>query len=280
MTIVGSRIASERRLPVFVRILGAHQSESRETAFTSILIDDVLAIDAGSLASRLSLDEQYHVRNLLLTHRHWDHLKDVAAFGFNLFSRRLANLSPRQVNLYGLADVRETLDRRLLATDYWLDFFSPIDLADPVFEYHNVGELSAIEVAQYQVRAIPSNHGVPTIGFEVANAAGRKVYYTSDNGPGSARNWNLADPGLLITECTYSNTFRELDGGRMHGHLCPSQLRIELETFAEARGYLPRVVILHINPFCEKDIRQELADVARDLSALIEVAAEGSTYQL
>ena len=80
---------------MIVRILGVHQSESRESALTSILIDDVLPIDAGSLSSRLSLAEQLQVRNVLLTHRHWDHLKDVPAFGFNFFHgwRRIRTLS-------------------------------------------------------------------------------------------------------------------------------------------------------------------------------------------
>ena len=263
-----------------VCILGAHQSESRETAFTSLLVDEVLAIDAGSISSRLSLDEQLQIRDLLLTHRHWDHIKDVAAFGFNLFSRQRSGLGPHPVNLYGLADVREIVNRQLLTTDFWLDFFNPPDQADPVFHYHELAELTTINVGPYQVRAIPSNHGVPTIGFLVSDAAGRKLYYTSDNGPGSGQNWSLTDPDLLITECTYSNSRRHLEGGRMHGHLCPSQLRIELDVFGGARGYLPRVVIVHVNPFFEIAIRNELADVARDLTTSIELSTEGSTYQV
>jgi ribonuclease BN (tRNA processing enzyme) len=265
---------------MFVRILGAHQSESRQTAFTSILVDDVLAIDAGSISSRLSLDSQLQIRDLLLTHRHWDHVKDVPAFGFNLSSRHRAGLSTHQVNLYGLADVREILQRHLLSADYWLDFFSPRDPADAVLAYHDVDELATIDVATYKVRTIPSNHGVPTIGFQVVDASGRKMYYTSDNGPGSAKNWSLTDPGLLITECTFSNALRATEGGRMHGHLCPDQIRVELEGFGEARGYLPRVVILHVNPLFEPNIRRELDEVARDLAASIEVSTEDSTYEV
>jgi ribonuclease BN (tRNA processing enzyme) len=151
---------------------------------------------------------------------------------------------------------------------------------DAVFAYHDVEELTAFDVANYQVRTIPSNHGVPTIGYQVADANGRKLYYTSDNGPGSAKNWNLTDPALLITECTYSNALRETDGGRMHGHLCPDQIRVELEAVGAAQGHLPRVVILHINPLFERDIRRELDAVARELSASIEVSTENSTYEV
>lgn len=263
---------------MFVRILGAHQSESQQTGFTSMVVDEVLAIDAGSLTSRLSLDEQLKLESLLLTHRHWDHVKDVAGFGFNLFSRLMAGLDPSVVNLYGLADVRQILRRNLLATDYWLDFFNPLDSGRPVLRFHEVDENTEFDAGAYRIRTIPSNHTVPTIGFQITNSVGRKLLYTSDNGPGSGENWKIARPDLLITECTYSNAQRAVDSGRMHGHLCPSQLAIELETFGRAHGYLPNVVVLHLNPLYVADIRRELLEVARDLTASIEVSTEGATF--
>ncbi len=39
-----------------VRILGAHNLESKETALTCLLVDDVIALDAGALTSNLPLE--------------------------------------------------------------------------------------------------------------------------------------------------------------------------------------------------------------------------------
>ena len=44
-----------------VRVLGAHQLETRDTRLTSFLIDGVLAVDAGSITSGLTLEEQKSV---------------------------------------------------------------------------------------------------------------------------------------------------------------------------------------------------------------------------
>ena len=41
-----------------IEFLGAHTTETRSTRLSSLLIDDVLALDAGGLTSSLSLAEQ------------------------------------------------------------------------------------------------------------------------------------------------------------------------------------------------------------------------------
>ena len=44
-----------------ITILGAHNTESEKTRLTSLLIDDVLAIDAGALTSSLSFGAQQNL---------------------------------------------------------------------------------------------------------------------------------------------------------------------------------------------------------------------------
>ena len=66
-----------------VRVLGAHQLETRDTRLTSFLIDGVLAVDAGSLTSGLTLEEQESVEAILITHHHFDHCRDLLTFGLN-----------------------------------------------------------------------------------------------------------------------------------------------------------------------------------------------------
>jgi phosphoribosyl 1,2-cyclic phosphodiesterase len=66
-----------------IRILGAHNIETNTTSFTSILIDDILVIDAGSLTTNLSLKEQENLKAVLLTHQHYDHVRDILLLGMN-----------------------------------------------------------------------------------------------------------------------------------------------------------------------------------------------------
>jgi ribonuclease BN (tRNA processing enzyme) len=67
-----------------IRILGAHNVESATSKLVSLLVDDVLAVDVGSLTSSLSLEEQQKVSNILLTHCHYDHVRDLAAVALNI----------------------------------------------------------------------------------------------------------------------------------------------------------------------------------------------------
>ena len=79
-----------------IQILGAHNIETRETRLTSLLVDGILALDAGSLSSGLSIEDQCEVKAVLLTHRHFDKESlispDPARGDFNLASGFSVNL--------------------------------------------------------------------------------------------------------------------------------------------------------------------------------------------
>ena len=69
-------------------ILGCHGGETPRHRSTCFLIDNHLAIDAGALTSGLELDRQAEVDNVLITHAHFDHVKDLATLADNIFGRR------------------------------------------------------------------------------------------------------------------------------------------------------------------------------------------------
>src|SRR4030042_6003439 len=68
---------------MILRFLGTHNAESKNTRLVSFLIDDVLAVDAGSLVSELTFSEQRKIKAILLSHGHYDHIKAVPTFAFN-----------------------------------------------------------------------------------------------------------------------------------------------------------------------------------------------------
>ena len=91
-----------------ILILGAHNIESDKTGCTSFLIDDVLALDAGALTSGLSLAEQRRLQAVLLTHHHYDHIRDIPALGMNFY------LFEKTITLYSTPPVYEALTAHLL----------------------------------------------------------------------------------------------------------------------------------------------------------------------
>ncbi len=254
-----------------VTILGAHQGESAESRFTSILINDDLVIDAGGLTSMLSLEAQFKLRHLLITHQHYDHIKDLGSLGFLLMFHG-------QINVYCTNELKEIVRNTILNHAIWLDFFTWPTQENPTYRHLPIEPLRPVQIDSYTFRAIPSNHVVPTVGYEIKDTDGVTVYYTADNGPGCHHHWLHTSPDLLITEVTYGNSEAEL--AKLVGHLCPSQLQNELEQFRASHGGLPRVIVLHVNPHHANAVRNELAEVGKALNHPIEIAGHRQVIEL
>jgi len=63
-------------------------------------------------------------------------------------------------------------------------------------------------------------------------------------------------------------------------HLTPNLLKEELIAFQKLKGYLPPVVLVHMNPRQEKEIEAEIAVLAKELDISITLAYEGMLLQL
>ena len=250
-----------------VRILGARQGESSRSHFSSILVDGALALDAGSLTSVLTLQEQAGVDNVLLTHQHFDHIKDLASLGFNRLRRG-------QVGIHCTPEVRAAVDATVLNPAIWLNFFALPSPEQPTFVYTPVHPGQCFNVAGYQVRPISVRHAVPAVAYAITSPTGGALLYTGDSGRGSGAGWASARADLIITEVTYCNADTAL--AAEYGHLSPDLLVQELERFRHTQGYLPRVAITHVNPYYESQIADEVAAVAHHLSADIWLPDEGS----
>ena len=257
-----------------VRLVGAHQAESRDTGFSSLLIDGVLALDAGSLASRLTLDEQRAIRWIVLSHYHYDHIKDLPVVCFN--SVPFGGNFHHGKNVYAAPITIDRVRTYLMNGDSWPNFAErPVDRPAAVF--HPIAAGHDYPIGDYTVRCVPSVHAVPTLAIQVSHH-GRSVLYSGDAGPGSGLHWADLSPDHLITEVTMANV--QTDMARRVHHFTPALLAEDLRIFRERRGYLPPVTVIHVNPIHEDDIRAEIAAVAADLGATIALGREDQILEI
>jgi len=254
-----------------VTFLGAHNCVSDATANLSLLVDGRLALDAGNLAGGLGLEAQSRLEAVLLTHQHYDHVRDIPALGMNLF------LSGAALDIYSLAETAAVVQGHLLDGAMYPDFrHRPGE--KPVFRWHTLRPLDTVSVAGCRVRPLKVPHSVPAAGYEVVAADGACLFYTGDTGPGLEDCWRQVAPDLLVIEITASD--RYLEAMRERRHLTPSLLRAEMVSFREIHGYVPRVVVAHMSPPLEDEIAAEVARLAAELSADIRLAGEGMTLQV
>ena len=251
-----------------IRVLGAHNCETKSTRLVTLLIDDVLALDAGGLTSTLTIKAQKKLKGVLLTHPHYDHIRDVPALGMN------ALLHEFTIDVYSTSAVYDVLANHLLNGKVYAEFLKKPE-GSPVINFNIVEPLREVTINGYKVLPVPVVHSVPAVGYQVTSPDGKKIFYTGDTGTGLRECWQHIAPEVILIETTAPNYY--LDFARKAQHLTPGLLKQELIPFRELKGYLPRVVLVHMNPNPDQKgpLAEEVAALAAELKASITLAYEG-----
>ena len=251
---------------MIVRFLGTHNAESKDTRLVSLLIDDVLAVDAGSLVSELTFPEQRKIKAILLSHGHYDHIRAVPAFAFNN--------SDRTTKVVATARTLEILSSHLIDVVVYPEFTSKASfLGKATIKFVPLEPLKRKDIEGYQVMAVPVPHPLDGVGFEITSGDGKPLFYTGDTGPGLSSIWGNISPQLIIAEVTWPDRLAGM--AREAAHLCPEMFKEELLELRRIKGYLPRVVAIHMSPQHETEIRREVGEVAELLGISIDIPREG-----
>ncbi len=250
-----------------IQILGAHLAELKGARLTSLLIDGVLVVDAGGLTSALSLPEQKKIKTVLLTHHHFDHTRDLVTLAANA-----GYYWRRQLVVYALRYTLDIVTNCLLDGKIYTNFLEYPSKEKPTLILEAIEPYSRKTIAGYDVLAVPVKHSVPAVGYQITSSDGKSLFYTGDTTVGISDCWQHVSPQLLITEVAGPNKYG--DWLKKAGHLCAGFLREELIQFRRLKGYLPRVIVIHIgNPY-EQEIKEEVAQVAQELEADISLGYE------
>ena len=254
-----------------INILGSHNCESQNTRFASILIDDSIAIDAGGVSSSLSFEAQQMIQAILLTHHHYDHIKDIPIIAMNYW------LTETTIDIYSTQRTYDPLVAYLVNDKIYPNFFERPE-EKPTINHTVIQPHQEIQIQGYSILALPVNHSGPAVGYQITAPDRKTVFCTGDTGPGLEECWQNVSPQLLIIEVTLSN--RHEEWARSSRHLTPALLKEELLSFQKVKGYLPKVVTVHMNPFIEKEIGAEIKDMPGDLNSTITLGYEGMQIEI
>jgi len=251
---------------VIFKVAGCFGSELPGYQSAGFLVNGRLLLEGGTVTSALTWEEQLGVTEVLVTHMHLDHVKELAFLVDNRTGR-----TPRPLVVTGVAAVIDGLRRHLFNDRIWPDFTRIPSRRDPALAYRVIPEGRYSRVCGLSVKPVLVNHPVAAAGF-ILREPGTSVLYTGDTGPTEAI-WKAArglrDLKAAIVECSFPSGMEEL--ALASGHLTPALLEHELEKLG--RPEVP-IHLYHMKPLHLPAIAEELAGLSRR----VEMLHQGRTY--
>jgi cAMP phosphodiesterase len=234
---------------------------------TCFVIDDVVAIDAGSLGQAASNVHRERLRDVVLTHAHLDHIGGLPLFIDDLF----AGLeSP--VRIHASAEVIEVLERDIFNWSVYPKFSELRNSSGPVVEYRPLVR-GKNQIAHLKVLPIAVNHKVPSNGYLIEDG-NSKAAITGDTAMMDGFWGQLGDPAdlsALLIECAFPDELADL--ADVSHHLTPSRLAKELDNFS---AFSCPIYVINIKPMYRERVIAELAELAIPRMDIFEVGREYS----
>lgn len=247
-------------------VLGCHGGELPGHKTTCFLVDEVLAIDAGALTGSLPLEKLCRVDDLLLTHSHFDHVKDLP-----LLADLVVGWRDRPVTVHASQECTRTLKKSVFNGALWPDFTKIPTAKNPVIRFKPFRAGSTFKIGKYTVRSIPVKHPVESCGFVVSDGQST-LAISGDTGP-TRDLWKVlnAEKNLkaLLLETSFPNKLQKL--ADVSGHLTPNTLKGELAKFSRNGA---SVLLYHLKPAYVAQLKKELAGLP------VEVLEIGDRFDL
>lgn len=241
-----------------IRVLGCHGSDqlldgngrTMQCRPCALLINDTVLVDAGTVGSRLTLPEQTKIRHVLLSHLHFDHIKDLPTLADNLAGEAGSSLV-----VASIPEVLDGLRAHVFNSSVYPDFFRLPDADGPVLVSEKLRLNCEWMAAGLRIVPVRVNHLVPTVGFLISDEH-TTILYSGDTYQ-TEDLWRAASsmPSLkaAFIEVSYPNSHAAI--AQAAKHLTPELMEGEFRKIG--RPDLP-VYAYHLKPRFRNLIEGEL----------------------
>lgn len=250
-----------------IEVIGGYGGESIDCRMTCLLINDAIALDAGSLSQALPIDRQRGVDTIVLTHSHMDHTASLPFFIENVYSK-----GQSAIDIYASPETIYAIRKHLFNNAAWPDFTRIPNNLLPAVRFHELSAEVPITIKGVRFTPVAVDHLVPTFGYLIEQD-GSAVLWSSDTGP-TTRLWELANltPGLQVicAEASFDNSMQEI--ADISFHLTPRTLEQELLKLDRPVPILAH----HLKPPCIDRIHTEIAALKNPDIGFLE---QGKVYE-
>lgn len=245
----------------------ATDGEEPSQYLISYLINDSVAIDAGSLGIHGSPSKQAKIKHVLISHTHIDHTATLPIFVENAYEGK-----SDCVTIHGSQSVLESLRGDIFNDRTWPDFVALSEGAAPFLRLELLEPGQPLEIEGIKITPISVNHVVPTLGFLIEDSRSA-VIIASDTGPTELL-WAYANQAehldAVFLEAAFPNAMNEL--ATISKHLTPATFGLEVQKLKRETA----IIAVHIKARYRKQILRELSEL--DLANL-QIGQFGMTYE-
>jgi ribonuclease BN (tRNA processing enzyme) len=252
-------------LPSSFDVGGSANSAQRLTCF---LIDELVTVDAGSIALALTDAQRRTVRDVIVTHPHMDHIASLPIFVDDLFGEL-----EQPIRIHATAEVIALLKLDVFNDTVYPKFDELKNQNGSVMEYVAFETGKTFKVAHLTVTAVPVNHIVPTVGLLLTDGK-TTVAFSSDTAE-TDEFWNLVNRAerldALFIEASFPNSLQNL--AEVSKHLTPLTLQRELKKLSH-NGM--DILAVHLKPAYRDTLIRELSEIGVDNLRVMET---GHVYE-
>jgi ribonuclease BN (tRNA processing enzyme) len=215
-----------------------------------VLVNDVVAIDAGSLGLYGSPADQGRIGHVFLTHAHMDHVGSLP-----IFLENVSDDSARCPTIHAPQAVLDVIHTDVLNDRLFPDFVRLSNDGPPLVRLEPLTPGRPVQVAGLSVTAVDVDHVVPTVGYLVDDSKSAFVFVT-DTAPTDAI-WALANQCPRLKAVFLEVTFPEAELwlAQVAKHLTPKLFAGEVR---KLRAGVP-IYAIHLKPRCRDQMVEELA---------------------
>ncbi len=222
-----------------LRTLGCSGGIGGNLRTTSLLLDHDVLIDAGTGVGDLSLAEMCVIDHVFVTHSHLDHIACLP-----LLLDSVGFMRDKPLVIHATDETLAILRKHVFNWEIWPDFSAIPNLHQPILRYESLVLGETVEVGGRGITALPANHVVPAVGFQI-DSGKTSLVFSGDTTVCDAL-WqavnHIRNLQYLIIETAFSNAEKEL--ALVSKHLCPSLLAEELRKLELD----PEIYITHLKP--------------------------------
>lgn len=223
--------------------------DAKNQYLTSYLINDTIAIDAGSIGLLPDVADQARIRSVFLSHSHIDHVASLPIFLENIYATH-----EDCVRVYCSRETEESLHQHLFNGVVWPDFIDLSQVLFPFLKIINIESGQPIEVHGLKITPVAVNHTVPTLSFIIEDETGA-VAIVTDTGP-TEEIWDRINalPSVhgVFLDVSFPDSMHEL--ADVSKHLTPKSFCAEVKKIRSAA----RILVVHVKPAFQETMTTEL----------------------